>query len=220
MRAELEQPAPPQIYLVLQAGPTALDRLQAALALMSIATVLIAPAADAPLDATTVKPLVDAAQQADVAALIADDARLARTVRADGVHLSHSEALAKDFEEAREILGARAIVGISAGQFRHDVMELAEAGADYVAFGVQDAAIDRSAAQARRLEMIAWWAEIFEIPCVAFDVTSTAEAAELARAGADFLAVLAPGGLSVADTAERLRAILDAAATAIGTDAT
>lgn len=37
-------------------------------------------------------------------------------------------------------------------------MELAEAGADYVAF-----------AQVGHVDLISWWAEIFEIPCIAAD---------------------------------------------------
>ena len=47
-------------------------------------------------------------------------------------------------------------------------------------------------ARARRADLIAWWAEIFEVPCVAFDVESAEAAEALARAGADFVAVLLP----------------------------
>ena len=68
-------------------------------------------------------------------------------------------------------------------------MTLAEDGADYIAFGIPPHVEDRAAAAARRLELVAWWGEIFEIPCVAFDVDTTDEAIALAGAGADFVAV-------------------------------
>ena len=44
----------------------------------------------------------------------------------------------------------------------------------------------------RRNELIAWWAEIFQTPCVALDVETPEDAALLARAGADFVAVRLP----------------------------
>ncbi len=39
------------------------------------------------LEAGSAKPLIDMAQKADAAALLVGDAELARTLRADGVHL-------------------------------------------------------------------------------------------------------------------------------------
>ncbi len=213
MRAETESltQLPPELYLVLETGATAADRLRAALQTTAVATLLLVPPPGGSLEPGATKALIELAQAADVAVLIADDARLARTLRADGVHLTHTDTLAADYEDAREILGARAIVGAHAGKSRHDAMELAEAGADYIAFGAPAFAQDRAAAEARRQELIAWWAEIFEIPCVAFDVATAAEAGDLAAVGVDFLAVPLPAGLSVAETVERLRTIRQAA---------
>jgi thiamine-phosphate pyrophosphorylase len=70
-------------------------------------------------------------------------------------------------------------------------MTLAEDGADYIAFGIPPHVEDRAAAAARQLELVAWWGEIFEIPCVAFDIDTCEEAIALAGAGADFVAVRA-----------------------------
>ena len=39
------------------------------------------------------------------------------------------------YAEARRLVGPDAIVGVSCYASRHDAMEAAEAGADYVAFG-------------------------------------------------------------------------------------
>jgi thiamine-phosphate pyrophosphorylase len=70
---------------------------------------------------------------------------------------------------------------------RHDAMVAAEAGADYVMFGEPDAAGRRPAFEAVA-ERVAWWAELFETPCVGF-AASLEELEPLAAAGADFIAL-------------------------------
>jgi thiamine-phosphate pyrophosphorylase len=66
-------------------------------------------------------------------------------------------------------------------------MVAAEAGADYVMFGEPGAAGERPAFDAIA-ERVAWWAEVFEVPCVGY-AASIDEIAPLARAGADFVAL-------------------------------
>jgi thiamine-phosphate pyrophosphorylase len=177
--------------------------------------VILIPSADCALDATTVLPLVAMTQKAGAAALIAGDARLARTVKADGVHLGVGESYA----EARETVGRGAIVGGDAGGSRHDAMELGEAGADYVAFGVpghdaESVTLDEEDARELRLELIDWWSEIFEPPCLALDVVSPDEARALADVGADFIAVTLRAGMTVADARDLVRACAAAIALA------
>ena len=82
-----------QLYAVVEAGEDALARLQAALDAAPIASVLIRPAAGASLEAGSAKPLIELAQKANAAALLAGDAQLARTLRADGVHLDAGKDL-------------------------------------------------------------------------------------------------------------------------------
>ncbi len=201
-----------ELFLVLEAGQSAMDRLTAALAAVPIASVLIVPPSDSALDAAEVEALVEQAQSQGAAALLLADADLARRLRADGVHLPYSKSIEADYRGARQIVGPRAIVGVHAGKSRHDAMLLAEAGADYIAFGVPDGVQDQEAARARRLELVAWWAEIFEIPCVALDVESPEDAAQLSEAGADFVGVKLGGGMPLATVASRLEAIADALA--------
>jgi thiamine-phosphate pyrophosphorylase len=187
-----------RIYAVVQAGEAARERLQAALAAAKIASVLIVPPGGAMLDASTAGPLVEAAQRKGAAALVADDARLARALRADGVHLSAARNPRERYAEARSVLGGRGIVGVDVGVSRHDAMTVAEAGADYIAFGAPAQLKDRDKARVRRDELVAWWAEIFEAPCVAFDVETPDEAELLARSGADFVALALPAGATPA----------------------
>lgn len=178
----------PRLYFVVKAG-TAPEAVAERLAAVEVAALLIAPAADKPLDAATAKPLVDLAQGRGIAALIEGDAQLARTLRADGVHVPWSKDIVAQYEEARDIIGGRFIVGVDAGRSRHDAMTLGEAGADYIGFGIPPHVDDRETARARRLDLIEWWSEIFEVPCVAFDVDNGDDATALARTGADFVAL-------------------------------
>lgn len=201
------------LYIVVEAGATAGDRLAAVLASCDVPTVLITATGEDSLDAAVAKPLVDLAQANGVAALIDDNAALARTLRADGVHLNMSKSIVARYEEAREIVGSGCIVGASAGKSRHDAMELGEVGADYIAFGAPAGLRDREGAEQRRRDMIVWWAELFEIPCVAFDVADPGTAAELASLGADFIGCRLDAGLSVADARDKVAAYADAVGT-------
>ena len=92
---------------------------------------------------------------------------------------------------------------------RHDAMLAAEAGADYVLFGEPDLKNERPSLGAIE-DRVSWWAEVFELPCVAY-AASLDEVAALAAAGADFVAVADfvwndPRGpaAAVADSAQRL----------------
>lgn len=196
----------PGLYLIVVAEPgePPRARLSAALAAAPFASVLVTAPLGQSLDAALARPYVDLIQSADVAALIAGDAQLARTLRADGVHLYGCDQLEALVLEAREILGQRYIVGAEA-RSRHDAMMLGEQGAEYVAFS-----------EPEQEDFISWWAEIFEVPCVAFGVDGPAAAATMARAGADFIAFRLAAGGSAGDGQDQVRAIVTAMASAHG----
>jgi thiamine-phosphate pyrophosphorylase len=184
----------------------------AALKVGPIATVVIELDADAPLATPDLAACVAGIQNLGVATLIAGDAALARIVKADGVHLPASKAAPAAYSDARENLGGRFIVGVDVGRTRHDAMQLGEAGADYIAFGIPAFVEDRATAANRRLDLVEWWAEIFEIPCVAFDVETPEEARALTNAGADFVAVRLPAAISPDEIATMLTPFVQALA--------
>jgi thiamine-phosphate pyrophosphorylase len=157
-----------------------------------VATVVLAPDQTDPVSPGELADAVASIQAAGIATLISGDAALARVVKADGVHLPPSKSALSSYREARDILGGRFIVGVDVGRTRHDGMVLGEEGADYVAFGIPPHVEDRDTARKRRLDLISWWSEIFEPPCVAFDVETPDDARELAEAGADFISVRLP----------------------------
>lgn len=194
-----------QLYLVLDlaACEQPVERMAAILHGKPVPSVLIRPNKARTLQIGDLRALVGALQREDIAVLVADDVSLAKSVRADGVHLSAStsgSALLHAYEEARRALGKDAIIGVDAGSSRHDAMVLGEAGADYVAFGAFDE--DRSGTETAResqIELISWWAALFEVPVVALDVDVEASTRRLMEAGADFVVRTIPAGKSTTD---------------------
>ncbi len=194
-----------QLMVVVETAAAASERLAAALAAADIASVVVGVPEGGSASAADVQALLKQAQAAGAAALVREDARLARTLKADGVHLSTVSG-SKGYAEAREIVGGGLIVGVDAGRSRHEAMVAGEGGADYVAFGIPDHVGDRDKAHMRRCELVAWWAEVFEVPVVAFDVKDSVEAGALAAAGADFVALTLPSNEPPAASGELLRA--------------
>jgi len=190
--------------LVVEPGPGARERLQIALDHCRASAVLIRPRPEHNLSAGEVKPLVDLAQQQGAAAIVFDDVKLAKTVRADGVHLLSGADLTQRIGDARIVLGMETSIGVEPGLSRHYAMEAGEAGADYIAFGVSDPSDD---GRKRRDDLVTWWAEIFEIPCVVLDVETAGEAEQSNRDGADFVALSLPSSLSLDAVAERAGAV-------------
>ena len=119
------------------------------------------------------------AREREVAFLIEDQADLAIAIEADGVHLNTIGQV----QVTRGQLPRDHIIGADAGRSRHDAMEAGECGADYVAFGQFGDPVDDEL-----LEMIAWWRDLFILPCLTY-ASNVDEAAKLADAGADFIGV-------------------------------
>lgn len=198
------------LYLDVEAGDGAIERLRAALAVATVEAVLIRPAPGRELSAAAVRPLVSAAQARNAAAIVCGDPDLALSTQADGVHLPWSEDIQAAYQAARRILGPKRIVGGEAGAIRHDAMVLAEAGADYIAFAPhRSSASDHDPSHEKLLELVSWWSEIFEVPCVAMGSADLDEAVDLCAGGADFIGWRLPAGESPAAAAERFARLVD-----------
>lgn len=128
------------------------------------------------------------AQAHDVAVLLNDRPDLAARSRCDGVHVGQSDA---SLAEARRIMGPDAMIGVTCHDSRELAMDAAEAGADYVAFGAFFPTTTKETTHRPDPEILTIWQETVEVPCVAIGGITAATAGELARAGADFVAVSA-----------------------------
>ncbi len=129
------------------------------------------------------KALAPAVQDQGAALVLDGHPEIVARAGADGAHLAGIDAL----NAALTTLKPTRIAGCGGLNSRHDAMLAAEAGADYVMFGEPDAAGRRPAFEAIT-ERVAWWAEVFEAPCIGF-AGSLDEIEPLAGAGADFVAL-------------------------------
>jgi len=188
-RPKHAEPRPqPRLYLVTPAIEDAAafaGTLEAALGAGDVAALLLrlAPGDERSL-INRIKELAPVIQRRDVALLLDGHADLVARGGAEGAHLTGTDA----FTEALAVLQpANRIAGCGGLDTRHDAMLAAEQGADYVMFGEPDAHGDRPAFDLIA-ERVAWWAEVFEAPCVAF-AGGLQDVAPLVAAGADFIAL-------------------------------
>ena len=182
-------PRPPvQIYLVTPAIADVqafLPQLRAALMAGEIACVLFTPVAGDDQGAKKlVKEIAPVVQGTGAALVVSGWNAIIARAGADGVHLSDGR---KGLAEALESFKPERIVGAGGIRSKDDAMTIAETGVDYVMFGEPgrdgrlpplEAIVDRTG----------WWAELFEVPCVAF-APDLAAVPLLADAGADFIAL-------------------------------
>jgi len=165
--------------------PAFAPRFAAALAAGDVASALVRVAPEALGDAKRIaERMIEAAAAYDAAILVEGEPRLAARVGADGAHVAGvGDALA----DALASLHPERIVGAGGLRLRDDAMAAGEAGADYVMFG-EPRPDGFAPPLAETIERVAWWAEIFETPCVAFAGALDA-VAPLRDAGADFVAL-------------------------------
>ncbi|HEY1475095.1 MAG TPA: thiamine phosphate synthase [Pseudolabrys sp.] len=187
-RPKQADPRPlPRLYLVTPpvADAAAFSaQLAVALAAGDIAAVLLRLSeADERTQINHAKALCPIVQATGAALLLDGHTDLVARSGADGAHLIGIA----DFTAALEQLKPERIVGVGGLVTRHDAMIAAEAGADYVMFGEPSAAGERPGFEAIE-ERVAWWAEVFEAPCVGY-AASEEEVAPLVKAGADFIAL-------------------------------
>ena len=194
-----------QLYLIspLEVGGTFPDRLARALDAGPVAAFqLRLKNVDEHEAARLAAPLQEICAAREVAFIVNDSISLAKRIKADGVHLGQDDGTV---EEARQRLGRDAQVGVTCHNSRHLAMEAGEAGADYVAFGAFFPTTTKQIEYTAEPDLLRWWQELMEIPCVAIGGITPDNCAPLIEAGADFLAV--SGAVWNGDEAEAIRAL-------------
>lgn len=122
--------------------------------------------------------------------IVNDDIELARTVRADGIHLGRDDASIAD---ARASLGPDAIIGVSCYADLDRAFAAEAAGADYVAFGAFFPSSTKPVAMVAPLRLLGEASARLRIPVCAIGGITTENAAAVIATGADMIAVV--GGL-------------------------
>jgi thiamine-phosphate pyrophosphorylase len=173
---------PPAILL-----PAFSDQLAAALDAGDVAAVQLR-LKDQPDDVLkraidAVRPVV---QSRGVALIMNDRPDLAVALGCDGAHVGQEDTPAK---EARKILG-ELTMGVTCHDSRDLAMAAGEDGADYVAFGAFFPTSSKEAKTRADPEILRWWSDLMEPPCVAIGGITAANCAPLVEAGANFLAVI------------------------------
>lgn len=133
------------------------------------------------------RALVDLCQQFHVPLVINDDAHLAKTSGAAGVHLGQSDGL---ISEARALLGDGAIIGTTCHANLEYAITAQQAGADYIAYGAFYASKTKPNATPAPLSLLGESKAQITLPTVAIGGITVDNAAQTLTAGADMLAVV------------------------------
>ena len=147
-------------------------------------------AADEALIAEAIAQLMPVAHRHNVAFILNDNPELAAKYDCDGAHIGQDDMA---YEAARAIMGDDKIIGVTCHDSKHLAMEAGEAGADYVAFGAFYDTQTKQAKSNADADILSFWQEFVELPCVAIGGITPDNAAPLVAAGADFIA--ASGGV-------------------------
>jgi thiamine-phosphate pyrophosphorylase len=157
----------PQLYLVTPPEfelSTFPDRLASVMDAEDFACVRLAMAtSDEDRLGRAADALREVTHARDVALVIDTHVAMAERLGLDGVHLTDG---ARSVRNTRKSLGADAIIGAFCGTSKHDGMNAAESGADYVAFGPAGGTNLGDGAQTDPA-LFKWWSEMIEVPVVA-----------------------------------------------------
>ena len=126
-------------------------------------------------------------QSRGVAFLLNDRADLVVPCGCDGVHVGQEDMPAK---QARALMGPDLTLGVTCKGSRDLAMAAGEDGADYVAFGAFYPSTTKEVKNLLDPEILAWWAEMMELPSCAIGGITAENCAPLVKAGTDFLAVV------------------------------
>ncbi|MBA3446886.1 MAG: thiamine phosphate synthase [Pseudaminobacter sp.] len=201
-----------RIVLISPAGEGAAEfeaRLREAAAGGDIASIILpAHGLDEASFQSFAERIVPVAQSLNIAAIIAEDTRIAGRVGADGVHIEAGQA---ELGEAVERFRDKMTVGAGGAKTRDDALELGEARPDYIFFG-RFGYDNKPEAHNRNLALGRWWAEMIEIPCIVMAGSDIASVEAVAATGAEFVALSSAvfgGGIDPKEAIARANASLE-----------
>jgi thiamine-phosphate pyrophosphorylase len=152
--------------------------------------------------------IVPIAQEAGIAAIIAEDTRIAGRVKADGIHIEGGKAA---LAEAIENFQSKMAVGAGGAKTRDDALELGEERPDYVFFG-RFGYDNKPEPHHRNLTLGRWWAEMIQVPVIVMAGSDIASVEAVAATGVDFVALSAAvfaNGVDPKEAVARANAVLD-----------
>ena len=119
--------------------------------------------------------------------IINDEASLAQSIDADGVHLGKNDT---SIEAARELLGKNKIIGASCYAQFENVYPAISASADYIAFGSFFHSPTKPNAPKANIDLIINAKQQFNTPICAIGGINPQNASTILQAGADMIAVI------------------------------
>ncbi|MEM7008618.1 MAG: thiamine phosphate synthase [Thermodesulfobacteriota bacterium] len=134
------------------------------------------------------KELLQVTRSYDVPLIINDSPELAKEIGADGVHLGGDDTSVKN---ARNLLGAQAIIGVSCYNQIDRGLNAVKAGADYVAFGTPYYTPTKPDREPTSIEVLKDAVDLIkEIPVFAIGGITKDNADEILETGVDGIAVI------------------------------
>jgi thiamine-phosphate pyrophosphorylase len=211
----MNEPTPPnrcRIVLISPAGETAdsfAAKFSAAISGGDVASVILpANGMDEATFQAFAERIVPIAQDAGIAAIIAEDTRIAGRVKADGIHIEGGKAA---LAEAIENFQAKMAVGTGGAKTRDDALELGEERPDYIFFG-RFGYDNKPEPHHRNLTLGRWWAEMIQVPVIVMAGSDIASVEAVAATGVDFVALSASvfaDGVDPKEAVARANAVLD-----------
>lgn len=129
--------------------------------------------------------LVAMIQDHGIAAIIAEDSRIAGRLKADGLHV---EGKSEGLRDALTRKNGAMMMGCGNLRDRHTAMEIGELEPDYVMFG-KLGADKKPEPHPRNLKLGEWWSSMVEIPCIVQAGSDIKSVVHVAETGADFVAL-------------------------------
>ena len=136
---------------------------------------------------STIDSLRPIVQARNVPFILNDNPELAYQSGCDGVHIGQNDT---DYDDARDILGPSAVIGVTCKNNHRHALLASKKGANYVAFGAFFPTKTKITHSYASPKIINTWSKTMNTPSVAIGGITPKNCSKLVRAGVNFLAVI------------------------------